>query len=132
MSQQNQAAPADQWVVQEAKAAAPVPVGMYAAKFAGVADHTLADGSVRWRWAWSITHGPLTGQTASALTDRGINPNTLAGVLIAGLLGRPLAVGEHVKQSLDQCVGKPYVISVQPGPKGGKPGVRSVGAPPEM
>ncbi len=64
------------------------------------------------------------------MCDRTINPNTLAGTLIAGLLGKAVVIGDDVKAEIDACVGKTYLASVQPGPKGGKPGVRSCGKPP--
>jgi hypothetical protein len=46
------------------------------------------------------------------------------------LLGRALVEGENVKAAVDGCVGKTYLINIQPGPQGGKPAVRSVGKPP--
>jgi hypothetical protein len=43
--------------------------GMYLADFTGVEDRAMQDGSLRWRWAWRITTGPLTGQYATATWD---------------------------------------------------------------
>jgi len=123
---------ANAWIVQAPKQFTQVPVGFYHAAFVGVEEHKLQDGSLKWRWTWKITTGPETGKIASALTERSINPNTHAGRLIAGLLGRVIVVGEDVQDAIDTCKGKVYTVSVQPGPKGGKPSVQSVGKPPQM
>jgi hypothetical protein len=120
------------WLVQEAKKYVEVPPGMYLAEFAGVENKTLQDGSLRWRWAWRITTGPLAGQYATALTHQNISPATHAGRLIEGLLGGPLKPGDDVKALVDACVGKPYLVSIQKGPKGGKAAVQTVGQPPQM
>jgi hypothetical protein len=90
------------------------------------------DDGKRWRWSWRVATGPHTGKFASALTGKNLNPNSQAGGLIRGLLGRDLEVGENVKASIDACVGKRYLVSVAPGSRGGKPAVRSVNLPPEM
>ena len=87
---------------------------------------------MKWRFGWLVKKGEHAGKEASALTERGINPNTLAGRLIAGLLCRAIKPGENVKEAVDACKGKEYLVVVQPGPKGGKPGVKSVSRPPEM
>jgi hypothetical protein len=121
----------DPWVVRDKPQAVPVPVGMYLVEFAGFEDKTLPDGP-RWRWAWKVKAGDHAGQYATALTGCDIHPASAAGVLIAGLLGRPIRPGENVKAAVEGCVGKTYMVSVQPGPKGGKPAVRSVGTPPPM
>src|SRR5436190_20076797 len=92
------------WVVQPAKAHNPLPLGMYMSEFKGVSDHKLATGEVRWRWAWKVTAGPNAGQDATALTDCNINPNTLAGRLIAGLVGKALVAGDNVKALVDGSI----------------------------
>jgi hypothetical protein len=116
----------DPWVVQQPKQIGQVPTGNYVGTFKGVTEVKLQDGSVKWRWAWTVKSGPEAGKEASALTDRGISPTALPGVLIAGLLGRQLMPGEHVKSAIDACAGKDFIVGVQPGPKGGKPCVRMV------
>lgn len=128
----NQPAPADPWTVQAPKQTAPLPVAMYLAKFVGVSNHTLQTGEARWRWAWEVTSGEHVGKQASALTNIGVSPSSQAGVLIAGLIGQDLKTGDNVKSLVDACVGRVYMVSVQAGPKGGKPAVRSVGKPPAM
>lgn len=128
----NQSAQAhNPWVVKPPAQAA-VPIGMYFATFMGVEDHTLPTGEARWRWAWTIKTGEHTGKVASALTNREISPNALPGRLIVGLLGRQLQAGENIQASVDACKGQPYMVGVEPGPKGGKPGVRSCSKPPAM
>ena len=125
--------PVDPWVVQSAKQHEPLPVGMYMGIFQGVETVTLkGTGETRWRWTWCVSAGALKGKVATALTDQTINPNTLAGRLTEGLLGRPIVVGDHVKTLVDACVTKVYMLSIQTGPQGGKPGVRAVSQPPAM
>ncbi len=124
------------WVVQTPKQGAQVPVGSYFADYKGVEDKVIKDAAgveaVKWLWTWAVTKGSEAGKVATALTDRSITTTALPGQLIAGLLGRQLVAGEDVKAALDACIGKSYLVTVQPGPKGGKPGVRMVGVPPQM
>jgi hypothetical protein len=130
---QPQAPVVDPWVVKVAKQTEPLPVGQYVADFKGVADYTLPGTTdVRWRWAWTVATGDKAGKEASALTNQSISPNTLPGRLIEGLLGTALKDGDHVKGLVDACVGKRYLVSVQGGVKGGKPGVKAVFIPPAM
>jgi hypothetical protein len=123
-----------EWIVQAPKQAGDwqVAVGFHLGIFKGVEEYKMQDGSVKWRFAWEVQKGQEQGKLATALTDRKISPTTLPGALITGLLGRPLVAGEDVKAAVDACVNKAYLVNVQPGPKGGKPGVRSVGQPPPM
>ena len=120
---------ANPWIVREKPSAAPVPPGAYMATFKGVEDYTLPEGT-RWRWAWRVSTGAEAGKTASALTNMDIHAASQAGILIAGLLGRAFVAGEDVKAAIDACVGKTYTVTVQGGPKGGKPQVRSAFVPP--
>ena len=127
----------DPWIVKPKPDYDPVPSGMYYGVFAGVEDVTLdakdaKDDGIRWRFSWTVSTGPEAGRQANALCSRTIHESSLAGVLIAGLIGRPIKAGDNVKALIDGCVGKAYMVSVAPGPKGGKPGVRSVGTPPPM
>jgi hypothetical protein len=121
---------ANAWVVQEAKKFEPLPVGFYHALFRGVEEKKLPSGEDKWRFVWEETTGEHTGKIADALCDRTISPLNQAGRLIEGLLGQPLKPGDNVKSLVDACVGKPYLVSIQGGPKGGKPCVRSIGKPP--
>ena len=119
------------WVVQPKASAAPVPPGAYLATFKGVEDYALPQtGEKRWRWAWLVTGEKERGKMATALTNIGITQGTQGGNLIAGLLNRALVDGEDVKAAIDACVGKTYTVTVQGGPKGGKPQVRSAFVPP--
>lgn len=124
---------ANPWVVQPPKQTGQVPNGFYTGEFQGVEEFALPqDGSLKWRFAWQVDNGPEKGKMATALTDRSISPTTLPGRLIAGLLGRPLVAGENVQEAVAACVGEHFLVSVEAGPKGGKPGVRSCGKPPQM
>lgn len=121
----------DPWVVQAPKQIAQVANGFHLATFKGVETIKLpTTGEERWRWTWEVQKGEEKGKIASSLTDCAINHNTLPGKLIAGLLGRPILPGENVQASVDACKGKVFLVVVQEGPKGGKPGVKSVGEPP--
>lgn len=121
------------WVVQQSKQAVEAaPVGFHLAEFIGVADVTMKDGAVKWRFAWKVKAGEHAGKEASALCDRNLSPTTLPGVLIAGLLGGPVKPGDNVEAAVKGCIGQTYMVAVQPGPRGGKPGVRTVGPVPAM
>jgi hypothetical protein len=120
------------WVVQAPKQTEQVPDGAYVGPFKGVEEVNLPDGSFKWRFPWEVQTGAHKGKIASALTDRSINPNTLPGRLISGLLGRAIVAGENVKDAVNACVGKTFMVVVQPGPKGGKSGVKSVSQPPAL
>lgn len=127
----------DPWIVKQKPDYQPVPAGMYYGVFAGVEDVALdakdaKDDGSRWRFAWTVNTGPEAGKAANALVNRSIHESSHAGILIAGLIGRPIKPGDNVKVLVDECKGKSYMVSVAPGPKGGKPGVRSVGTPPAM
>ena len=125
----------DPWECQEPKSAQ-VPEGWYTARFKGADEYTLpTTGEAKWRFSWIVKTGEHAGKEASALTERGFNPNTLAGRLIGELLGKPIKGGDHVKALVDACKGKEYLVVVQRGPKNGKPGVKSVKSvsqPPDM
>jgi hypothetical protein len=122
----------DPWVVQAPKQVEQVPNGFYNAEFKGVVEVKLEDGSLKWRFEWEVKSGPEKGKLATALCDQKINADTLPGRLIAGLLGHTPLPGERVKDAIEACKGKMYLVNVQPGPKGGKPGVKSCGQPPAM
>lgn len=123
----------DPWIVREPKAKfEPLPVGFYVGTFKGVEEVKLPDGSVKWRFSWEVQSGEHKGKAATALVDRNINPKSQTGVLISGLLERPLVPGENVKDAITACVSKVCMVGVQPGPQGGKPQVRSCGKPPQM
>lgn len=128
---------ANPWVVRPQKQFVELPPGIYMTKYVKVEDMTVKpmddkDDGLRWRWTWQVTTGPYAGQSATALTRRDIAIGTHAGRLIEGLLGKPLKDGDNVQALVDACVGQTYLVSVQAGPKGGKPSVQSVGKPPEM
>jgi hypothetical protein len=106
-------------------------VNNYFGEYVGVTDQDLS-GETKWRWTWKVKTGNAKGKDATALTNRTISPNTHAGQLVKGLLGRDISPGENVETALKQCVGKTYLIAYKPGPKGGKPAVREVGPVPEM
>jgi len=109
----------------------PLPEGMYYATFAGVADH-MVEGVSKWRWAWTVKSGDMTGREASALTDKCVNPNTLPGRIVRGLANREIKTGENFKGVVDEAVGKTFMIYVAKGPQGGKAGVKVVSTPPSM
>jgi hypothetical protein len=120
------------WVVQEKPAAyVPLPVGFYLADFVSVESKEMPPDGWRWRWTWRVASGEHAGKDATALTGQAIHAGSQAGNLTTGLLGRPLVAGEDVQAAIAACIGKRYMVGQQPGPKGGKPAVRSCGKPPQ-
>ena len=112
----------------------PMDVGAHVAKFLGVKKVTSDkyEGERR-RWEFEITAGQFAGRLITALTD--LVPSTVnhCGVIIAGLIGRPLATKDRPAQLVNEAVGKVYLVGYRVGSKGGKPAVRSVDAvPPGM
>ena len=86
------------------------------------------------KWEWEVVSGPQKGRIATALTDANLTPQTHAGRLIAGLVGRPLIPGEDVGTlwgEVQKAVGRKWAVTVASGPKGGKPSVQQVSQPPE-
>jgi hypothetical protein len=121
-----------EWVVQAPKQAGQVSIGFHVGPFKGIENFKMSDGALKWRFVWEVQSGPEKGNLATSLTDRTIDANKLPGVLIAGLLGRPLVPGENVEEAVKACIGTVYMVEVKVGPKGGKPCVRSVSKPPPM
>jgi len=113
--QQQQAAPpvTGTWQYTE-EVAASVPVGQYAAAFAGFNPCDTEFGP-KLRLMWTITSGELQGQTASTLVGipKGkLNPqHTLYHFAIA-FLNRQLAEGEAI--DFNQFVGTPGTVIVSP------------------
>ena len=121
------------WIVQApSKGYEALPVGAYVGKFTGTVEHPLQGGELRWKWRWEVTAGEHKGKEANCLTECKVNELIKSGRLIAGMLGRPLVVGEDPKAALDACMGQTYMVSVAPGPKGGKPCVQMVAQMPTM
>ena len=123
----------NEWVVNEAKVGGGIPDGSYIAEYSGTTEftHEKIDGP-KWKWIFEVKTGTLSGRQTDALTAKEINPNTHAGRLIKGLLGRELVVRENVKAAIESCKGKRYLIVVGPGNKGGKSAVQHVARPPVM
>lgn len=117
-----------------ASGAEPIPVGSYFTVFRGVEVFSNSKVEGKLRFAWEIVTGPMKGKTATALTDMKLTPITHAGRLISGLVGRPLQPGEDASAlwtAVQSAIGKKFLVSVQPGPKGGKQSVQVVSTPPE-
>jgi hypothetical protein len=122
---------ANPFIVQAPKEYKALPVGAYMGVFKGLEDYQLQSGETKWRFSWEVVSGNHQGETASALCDRTINKNTLPGRLIAGL-GIELVVGDDVERKIESCKGKTYLVTISPGPRGGKPGVQFCSPPPPM
>ncbi len=119
----------------QASGAEPLPPGAYFAVFLSLEPFTNDKVADKLRFTFQVASGQQQGRNATALTDQRITPNTHAGRLIAGLVGRALTPGEDMSavwQTLQSRIGKRYMVTVQAGPKGGKPSVQSVALPPEM
>ena len=86
-----------------------VPNGNYLAAFKGIEDYDLK-GELKWRFSWEVRNGAQVGKAATALCNRTINPKAETGRLIAGLLGREIVDGENVKEAIESCRDKKYLI----------------------
>ena len=120
------------WVVQAPKQVKTVKDGSYVAEFMGV-EHFEAlkiDGP-RWKWNFKVLRGEEAGNLADGLTEQSLTSNTQAGRFVIGLIG-DIQPGDNVSEKINGCVGKPYLITVGRGPKGGKSAVRIVSNVPEM
>ena len=81
-----------------------------------------------------VVSGIHKGRSATALVDANLTAQTHAGRLIRGILGRPLVPGEDVGElwiALQKAIGVRFTVTIEAGPKGGKPSVQSVVLPPE-
>jgi hypothetical protein len=110
----------------------PLSSGAYLAEFVSVTPFSNDKIQDRWRWVWRVTTGSQSGRDATALTDQKLTPQTHSGRLVSGMAGRSLVAGEDVSALLDSFKGKRFMVTVQAGPKGGKPSVQTVFFPPEM
>jgi len=122
--------PAEPFKVQ-ASGSKPMPPGVYLAIFEGCEPYTL-EGVPKWRWKFKVSTGAHAGSYPNCLTDQAIKATNHAGRIVAGLLEKALVEGENLQAGITACTGKIYLVSVQAGPKGGKPSVQSVGPPPPM
>jgi hypothetical protein len=127
-------APSSSAFVVQSASVEPLPVGSYFTMFKSVEPFSNASGTVKdkWRWAWEVVSGTHKGKMATALTDQKLTAMNHAGRLVSGMAGRGLQANEDVSALLASFVGKPFLVSVATGPKGGKPSVQSVSQPPEM
>ena len=87
------------------------PAGNYKAKFVGVEQHDHEQYGPGLRWKWEITEGPQAGVIASRITSPNPTTGNAAGKLIAGMTGQTLAGGQNI--SVKECVGQPFMLSVQ-------------------
>ncbi|MCZ2344104.1 MAG: hypothetical protein LC104_20270 [Bacteroidales bacterium] len=118
----------------KASGAEPLPVGPYVAVFRSLEPFSNDRVSNKLRFVWEVATGNHKGKTASALCDPNLTPNSHAGRLIGGLVGRPLQPGEDVAAlwtAVQAAVGRRFMVTVQSGPKNGKPSVQMVSLPPE-
>jgi hypothetical protein len=94
--------------------------GTYVATFAGI-DPQPADPARGYgpgiRWKFTISEGPLAGQTASRITPPSPTLRNACGKMLAGLIGRPLADRESADPSM--YLGKRYTVTVAAGQAGG-------------
>ncbi len=103
-----------------------VPTGSYVGKFLGVEPYENEYGECM-RWEWEITVGDCKGQKASRLTGLTPTLKNACGKMPSAVSGKPLNAGEEI--DLTPCVGKPYLLIVQAGEKGGTR-VETVTTPP--
>jgi len=80
-------------------------------------------------WQWKVTAPPEhAGKVASCFTnppsETAPTTKNILGTILSGLAGKPLAAGDTFDPAT--TVGKPYMVVVSPGPKGGGLCVRTV------
>ena len=118
----------------KASGSEPLPPNAYYASFQKVEPFANEKVSGKLRFCWDVVSGTHKGRIATALVDANLTPQTHAGRLIGGILGRPLVPGESVGElwiALQKAIGTRFMVTVSAGPKGGKPSVQSVSLPPE-
>jgi hypothetical protein len=97
-----------------------VPIGNYAAAFAGV-ETTQANAEKGFgpgiRFKFTIEAGLYAGQTASRVTGSAASIKNALGKMLSGLIGRALKEGEQIDP--DQYIGRKYLIVVAAGQNGG-------------
>ena len=103
---------------------ATVPVGNFVGQFTSVEPHNHKEYGDGLLWKFRISQGPQTGKTALRFTGPTPSPNTIAGHLAAGLLGRPLKPDEEI--DFANFVGKSFLIIVEPAKKEGMTRVAAI------
>lgn len=119
-------------MVVVASNADPLPPASYFAVFETVTPFSNDKVSDKLRWVWRVVSGPHAGRESTALTDVRVTVHNHAGRLVSGMAGRVLQSGEDVSELLATFIGKKYLVTVAPGPKGGKASVQNVTPLPEM
>ena len=112
----------------------PLPPNAYIGAFVGVEPFSNEKVTGKLRFTWEVVSVAHKGRSATALTDANLTPQTHAGRLIAGIIGRPLVPGEDIQalwEAIQRAIGTRFMVTVSPGPKGGKPSVQSCSLPPE-
>jgi hypothetical protein len=97
-----------------------IPQGTYHVKFEGlepVAENKEKGYGAGVRWKFVVISGALAGQKTSRVTTTTPTEKNGAGKMLAGLLGRALAVGEQV--DVETYIGKPYIALVEAAQGGG-------------
>jgi hypothetical protein len=103
-----------------------VPTGSYVAKFAGVEQRDHAQYGPGLLWQFEIVSGPNAGAKATGMTGTVPTTQNKCGKFLAGVTGKPLAVGESI--DLTPFVGTRYLIVVEQAEKGSR--IVSITAPP--
>jgi hypothetical protein len=96
-----------------------VPVGMYKAIFVSVEETPPhAEFGKGCRFSFKVVGGEHDGEEASVICgmEKPASPKNRLGRILGGLVGKPVAPGETI--TLDQCVGKTFLIQVEQAPSG--------------
>jgi hypothetical protein len=96
-----------------------VPAGMYKATFAGVEEtppHPEYGRGVRFKF--KVVGGDHDAEEATVICgiEKAASPKNRLGRVLGGLIGKPVAPGETI--TIDQYVGKQFLIQVEPAPGG--------------
>ena len=96
-----------------------VPIGMYRATFAGheaTPNHPEYGRGVK--FIFKVTGGDHDGEDATVICgmEKPASPKNRLGRILGGLAGNPVQAGQTV--TVDQYVGKVYLIQVEAAPSG--------------
>ena len=96
-----------------------VPAGMYRATFSGVEEQPVhAEYGKGVRFKFKITGGDHDEEETSSICgiEKPASPKNRLGRLLGGLAGSPVVAGQTI--TVDQYVGRTYLVQVEEAPSG--------------
>lgn len=89
------------------------PPGAYVARFCGIETTTHNEYGAGLKWTWEVVNGVQAGQKATRVSSPHPTLKNACGKMIAGLLGRALAIGEDTGAEIEKLIGNNYMILVE-------------------